>query len=88
MSAGTQVSLKIKTHVDCEVQCNLVDLPSLELLHTLPENVQEEHVRKSPEPLDQVEDDPFEDADVDDEDYKPYQDSEDEEDENEEKIVR
>ena len=43
---------------------------------------------KSPEPLHQVEDDPFEDADVDDEDYKPYQDSEDEEDENKEKIVR
>ena len=88
MSEVTQVSLKIKTNVDCEVQCNLVDLPPLELLHPLPENVQEEHVRKPPEPLNQVEDDLFEDAVVDDEDYKPYQDLEDDEDENEENVVR
>ena len=45
-------------------------------------------MRKPPEPLDQVEDDLFEEADVDDEDYKPYQDSEDDEDKNEEKIAR
>lgn len=40
----------------------------------------------SPEPL--PEEEPFEDADVNDEDYNPYQDSEDEEEEPDEKIIR
>ena len=83
---GTQACPKSKKIEDCGIQCNIANLPPLTLLHLPHKGITEDNGGKSPEPL--PEEEQFEDADVDDEDYNPYQDSEDEEDEPEEKVIR
>ena len=82
---GTQVCPKSKILVDCGVQCNFANLPPLTLLSTRDENFARQ---KENQPEDVPPEFPFEEADVDDEDYNPSVDSEDEDDSNEDKIER
>ena len=77
---------KSRTNEDCGIQCNIANLPPLTFLHLPPKGSAEGNGENSPEPL--PEEEPFEDAEVDDEDYNPYQDSEDEKDQPDEKIIR
>lgn len=81
---GTQACPKSRTNEDCGIQCNIANLPPLTLLHLPHKGSAKGDGENSPEPL--PEEEPFEDAEVDDEDYNPYQDSEDEEDQPDEKI--
>ena len=71
---GTQACPKSKKIEDCGIQCNIANLPPLTLLHLPHKGITEDNGGKSSEPL--PEEEQFEDADVDDEDYNPYQDSE------------
>ena len=78
---GTQVSTKKKILIDDGVQCNIANLPPLSLLSKSSVKYREDEALKPLCPEDLPEEVPFEDADVDDEDYNRSLDSEEDEDE-------
>ena len=63
------------------MQCNIANLPPLLLLSKSSVKYREDEVLKPQSPEELSEEVPFEDADVDDEDYNPSLDSEEDEDE-------
>ena len=71
----------MKTHLESGVQCNIANLPPLKLLPAANrEDIQDDR-HKQHELL--PDDEPFEDLDVDDEDYNPFLESEEDDDEKE-----
>ena len=78
---GTQVSTKKKLLIEDGVQCNIANLPPLLLQSKSSVNYREDEALKPLCPEELSEEVPFEDADVDDEDYTPSWDPDEDEDE-------
>ena len=78
---GTQVSTKKKLLIEDGVQCNIANLPPLLVLSKSSVKCREDEALKPLCPEELSEEVPFEDADVDDEDYNPSLDPEEDEDE-------
>ena len=84
ISKGTQVSTKKAILIESGVQCNIANLPPLSLLSNANVEDLDPEQRMKPAILEFPEEEPFQDVEVDDEDYNPSLDPEEDEDETDE----